>query len=805
MSWTESQVEEQPEARRPSGEFTSGPATPGLDALLARLAARLTRHVWMHGLGTVACVTAVWLLFAFLADWTLHLPAGVRILHLVVLVGAPFVFLRRDLFKPLQRRPDRTGRAVLLERAHPELKELLVSAVQFADRTDGRAPSGAPERIASVRNAAEARANELTLDGVLDPTAPRKRFLIGTLAGVVCAAALLLNPMEAGIFLRRIAGGSVSWPQRTMLALEIPLVSDRAQITVDGDVLDVRIARGSDVPVLVRVEGLVPEEVTLHFSSGHKAVLGSSGSRTFRTLLRSCQESVEFYATGGDDEDDTPLVRLTVLQPPDVAGVAVLIRPPAYSGLPEELRHDSDVDVLAGSELTVYMQPDPSDATGVVRVLPEDRVIELRPEAFPALAPALADQAETETSADALPGLAFDLHAAETLRYRFELEDSTGLPNPDPGLFAITVLDDRAPEIELLSPGRGDYDTILGGALPLRVRVEDDFGVTRVAWSVTSAGGANDDPLAGGELEPVAVDSLDDAAARGTTGAARAAVIAGRTLDVELLAGGGPLVEGQQFLLTIEALDNRDPGPQEGRSAPARIRIVTVGEFLRRIQDRLARLQASATSLSELQIEKHRRTLDLLASLESDELPDGGGDAAELAAALTGQRRVLGNARGMARELAAITESVLYARVDERAASLLTFVDEALSAQSGRRFQAEPWLALVAAYDDGTLGSAGLSGKLVEILGVGLEISDDLGLQAVDALTRAQDASDLTVVHEELDATSRAQAQVIARVERLLELLAEWDNFQSVLSLTRDILSRQKNLAERTRQYAKEK
>ena len=74
-----------------------------------------------------------------------------------------------------------------------------------------------------------------------------------------------------------------------------------------------------------------------------------------------------------------------------------------------------------------------------------------------------------------------------------------------------------------------------------------------------------------------------------------------------------------------------------------------------------------------------------------------------------------------------------------------------------------------------------------------------------ELFARAQDATDLTVVHEQLDLTSRAQAEVITRIERLLELLAEWDNFQSVLSLTRDILSRQKNLQERVRQYAQEK
>jgi hypothetical protein len=43
------------------------------------------------------------------------------------------------------------------------------------------------------------------------------------------------------------------------------------------------------------------------------------------------------------------------------------------------------------------------------------------------------------------------------------------------------------------------------------------------------------------------------------------------------------------------------------------------------------------------------------------------------------------------------------------------------------------------------------------------------------------------------------------QIEELLGRLAEWDNFQSVLSLTRDILNRQKNLRERTKDAAGEK
>jgi hypothetical protein len=42
-------------------------------------------------------------------------------------------------------------------------------------------------------------------------------------------------------------------------------------------------------------------------------------------------------------------------------------------------------------------------------------------------------------------------------------------------------------------------------------------------------------------------------------------------------------------------------------------------------------------------------------------------------------------------------------------------------------------------------------------------------------------------------------------MDDLLDELAEWDNFQNILALTRDILNRQKALRERTQRYASEK
>jgi hypothetical protein len=809
-----------------SSPSASLPATPAVERLLARVGGRLTRLIWLSGLGTLVAAVAGALLLAFVADWTLHLPKGVRWVHLLLLLAVPTFFVLRDLWRPLTSRPDRAGLAVLIERAHPHLKELLVSAVQLARSAH---PSGDPARIASVLGQADEAAGRLPIDRVLDPRGPRLRFALGAGTAALCLLVMIGNPGAARIFFQRIAGGDTPWPQRTRLLVEIPSVGERElapQAPADPDrEIAVRVARGSDVPVVVRAVGVVPDDVVLHFAGGHELVLGASGGSTFRTLLRACQEDMDFYVTGGDDDDELPRVRLTVLQPPDVAGLAVIIESPAYSGLANRIEFDRDVEVLAGSKIAVRILPDPLAATGVARLLPDDRVVPLTRAEFPA-APESPGTADANRAKPAAPRecLGFELTAEKTLRYRIELKDDSGLTNPDPGLFGITVVEDRAPEVEILSPGRGDVDTVLTGLVALRARAEDDFGITAVTWTARAATDSSDEPAGvvnelpwklvaqsspgspASASAPNAVGDADDSTRTresSTQRGARSVAIARQTLEIAKLGGAEAVVEGQQFQLTVSATDNRAPTAHEGRSAPVRIRVVAADEFMRRLQDRLARAQASASALSELQREKNRRVLDLLAALESDALLQEG-SSAEIASTVTGQRRVQGDARALARELSSLAEAVLYSRIDERATPMLEMIDQALAESEGRGFDPAPWKDLASASRSGRLGASGLASKLVDIVGLSLEISEDHATKAASDLSAAQDTVDLAAVHTGLASAADAQKLTLEKLDRLLEMLAEWDNFQSVLSLTRDILNGQKGLTERTRQYAKD-
>ncbi len=771
--------------------------TPTLQRLLVATRAALARQVFAYGLGTVLGASALWLTFAFLADWVLRVPHPIRILHGLCLAAVITLFLWRDLLRPLRALPGQEGLALLFERAHPELRELLISAVQFQ-----RAGSVADDERALVDTvvaAAEARAGALAPRAVVDPEAPRARLLLG-LGGMLCLSVLaVLNPLHARTFLERLFGGSAAWPQRTNLVLELPGLEPETVIERSHERLRLRLARGSDIALLVTAEGEAPSEVTLHFEGGRDLLLNPTGNNVFRTLLQSCQEDLAFHVTGGDDEDGLPRVEVEVLEPPDVEGLALAVEPPAYSGLPPALYFNQDVEVLKGSRVSVHVLPAPRTATGNVRFLPDDTSQALVPAPFPSQPSAVG----LEPGAPAT-GLVFTHVAEKTIGFRIELSDANGLNNPEPGLYRIRVLEDRAPELAVLAPARSEFESVRGGALPLRVRAEDDYALASLGWRLTSAEAARTDapPLRSSELE---LTRLPAEASAKAARAARDVAMGSARIEIDSLGvDGAPPAVDSRFELEFFARDQRVPEANEGRSAPIRVRVVTPEELLRRLQDRLAETRIDALRLSDDQRKKRARIEELLDALDGDD-PLETGESLALSAALAGERRVLADAQALARALAAAAEDVLYARLDEKAAGLLEFYDARAARALDARFQAEPWRELARENAAGKLAGEGFASTLVKLVALALEISEDHAARAVAALDAAEDATSRTAVGNDLQAAAEHAALVEKQVEVLLAELAEWDNFQNVLTLARDILNRQKALRERTQQFATEK
>jgi hypothetical protein len=165
---------------------------------------------------------------------------------------------------------------------------------------------------------------------------------------------------------------------------------------------------------------------------------------------------------------------------------------------------------------------------------------------------------------------------------------------------------------------------------------------------------------------------------------------------------------------------------------------------------------------------------------------------------------VQGDARTLTRELTSLVEALLYSRIDERSQGALEAIDARLSQSVTRGFDPAPWRDLADARRRGELSAGAFAAKLVEINGVALEISEDHARSAVESFASTQQALELASVREALGTAHIELGACVQKLAQLSDLLAEWDNFQTVLNLTRDILGGQKTLNERTKQYAKE-
>ncbi len=773
-----------------------GALTPNLDRLLKRLGGMLRRNIWLHGLGTALAAGALWLTFMYVADRTLKLPAAIRVIHLIVLIGGVVWILKRTLFKHSKSVPSEAGLAMLAQRALPEelpKDDRFVSAIQLRNAVGADSPS-AP-LVRQVARAAEDFVPKVDLARVTDSKGPIGRVTAGLVGTGIAAAALGYQPAMASIFGQRMLGQNVAWPRATTLTLDVPDGGGALDVRHPSvDRIEVRAARGSDVPIVILAEGEVPEVVTVRFDSGAAIDLSPSGKDTFRTVLPSVQEGMELRVFGGDDQRGEQTVRIEVLQPPDLASLAFVIVPPTYSGLPERTERDTAIAVLAGSTVSVIAATDPDDATGLARTFPSDEEISLARVPFP-VAPAAAADQSADDDAPAPTGLGFERTVFESLRFRFELTDSTGLSNPDPALFGIEVLPDRRPELVTLEPGRAEVETIAGGAVPLRVLVRDDFGLNTFRYEVRNV--TSDDVLTALEL-PLADAPL---ALEGQGRVVRAAGLASSLLEVNTLSPEGAMEEGQVVTLQTFILDSRSPEPNETRSAPIRVRVVSADEFLRTQRDGLGR---AAEDVGQLE---SRLTGSITRMDEFSMAMDGDDAEAPTPNDVTGlvndARRIQGDLTSVGRDLSGLASSMIYTRMDDRAGALEARLFELTSASTDRSFQPEIWTALSSEVASGQLGSPERAGELVRLVGMALNAAgaETNGLiEALEAMREEAGQNEPLIGTRTALKDAMTKARKLSRsIETLMNDLGEWDNMQAIISLTRDIANRQKNILEKVR------
>ncbi|MBM4034052.1 MAG: hypothetical protein FJ291_20050 [Planctomycetes bacterium] len=443
---------------------------------LRGLRGRLRGLIVLAGASRFALAVVAALAAAFVLDWTAKLETPGRFVLLFAAIGAWAYALIRFLIIPLRVRLGDDELALLVEERHPELRDRLISTVQFA-----RARSVEPLSQAMVdRLAHDARDMAAPLDfrDVASARQPAYWALAAAFALAAASAYTILFPANAAIFAYRFFDplSSVEWPQRTQLAL-LAYDKDGHSLPIEENV--VHVPKGEDLNVLVRAarsSGALwrpPRRVTAHYryeggSSGSRSVpMGDEAS--YPTCFATVAEPFSFYVTG--DDATTPTVRVDVRNRPRVEDLRLTIRAPAYTGEPERVQADGRgaIAALAGSVVRIELK-----SSKPIAQAPGSAAIAI--EGQPPIPLSFAETAPGTPPNTRLEG-SFTLRANQK-EYAITLVDTDGLNNSPPATYRLDVRPDREPAVKLPKPGASKKVTPRA-VVPIRLEAEDEYGVTR--------------------------------------------------------------------------------------------------------------------------------------------------------------------------------------------------------------------------------------------------------------------------------------------------------------------------------------
>ena len=292
-------------------------------ARLSRLRGAIRTLFALDGLSRLVLAMAAFVVATFLLDWTLILPAGVRLVLLAAGLGGFGVLAFKRVFYPMGVKISDDDLALFVERHFPELNDRLISAIQLTREplNTGREGAGnSPELVAALVADAEQATSQIDFKRVIVGKHVGK---IALWAGVVILAlggAAVARSDYANIYLHRVIGGSTKWPQRTHL--KVLDFTDNKKVW----------PRGEDLTIAVQVEDHEPSKVMLEYQfgtgeKGRERMSPLAGKRYQFTFTR-LTGPFKFFVEGGDDI--TVDHHVDIVTPPSIDSVKLFYEFPPY-------------------------------------------------------------------------------------------------------------------------------------------------------------------------------------------------------------------------------------------------------------------------------------------------------------------------------------------------------------------------------------------------------------------------------------------------------------------------------------------
>ncbi|MCU0915933.1 MAG: hypothetical protein MUC88_15435 [Planctomycetes bacterium] len=392
--------------------------------------------------------------------WGWQSPLAVGLLCATVVAATMWA-----LYRSRRRRPDYQAIARNIEQQHPDLKALLLAAIeQRPEGPDGR--WGYLQRQVIAEAVVHATGHDWL------QSVPPGRLLLANVARVGALSLLLFTLLLA-------------WPgARSGAPASAGLLSHGYNVTVTPG--DTEVEQGSPVVILARFEGRLPSDVSL--------VYGPTGQEPQRIPLTKSLDDPVFGGMVQEVSGDlvyrieyagrrTRDYTISVFQNPELVKADAKIVYPAYTKLPEKVVEDTrQISVVEGSEVTLTFTLNKPVATA--RLAPKTGI-----------APGLTIDSEHPNV------LITSLTATESQHYELHLADARGRSNKLPPRFVIDVQKNQPP---VLTPVFPNNDVVVSPLeeLTLEAKVADDYGL--VGYGLTYS-------LAGSESEDVKLSAEDTA------------------------------------------------------------------------------------------------------------------------------------------------------------------------------------------------------------------------------------------------------------------------------------------------------
>jgi hypothetical protein len=603
----------------PAITLTPGTAVPA-QAELSRLRRAARSGMWIETLGVTALLLVAYAIPTLVVDRWLRLEWVFRALLLVSFVIVVARQVQRRLLRPLAVALTDDEMALAVERSAPQLRQALISSLQFDRELQHGAPSIESTALkAAVVADVRARLAAIPFARAIDAARVR-RFTAAIAAAVVFFAAWAgIDARSLGLWAaRNVALTNVEWPRYTALVLS------------DAGGADVRLPQGDALTVRVEVQGPVPDQVYVDyaFRGGERGSesMSRTGEREFTWTIESVLADLRLELQGGDS---LPLpVTVTIVERPRIDDLAVTVTYPQYM--------EREPETVAPSE-------------GELR-LPKGASLAFAAQSQKPLADAFllfgSDQKIALTVAPDRRSFRGDFAPTASGVLTVDVIDGDRLGSGTPPKLVLRVGDDKPPAIDFKLRGIGPQITAKA-RIPGTLTVKDDFGLRSVAASHRVV---VDQPPERGAPQPPEVP-FEAADATFGSELVRSSRRYETAAQVDLLQWNRNVAEenapenrvrpGMLLSLRFQATDNFGPGePHVGAGETMMFRVVPA----ERLSEDLRRRQVEQREeLKRIREEEQRLLLELTEMAAPDQAGDRRAQVEARLRALVRQQRSLGN------------------------------------------------------------------------------------------------------------------------------------------------------------------